>query len=60
MALKDFERFISSDEDIIYHHTKSRTTCFFNTRFNKTFHVADVLGGDVFIRHRKPPFRIVK
>ena len=26
MALKDFERFISSDNDIIYHHTNSRTT----------------------------------
>ena len=26
MALKDFERFTSSDDDIIYHHTKSRIT----------------------------------
>ena len=28
MALKDFERFTSSDDDIIYHHTKSRITIF--------------------------------
>ena len=26
MALKDFERFTSSDDDIIYHHAKSRIT----------------------------------
>ena len=26
MALKDFERFTSSDDDIIYNHTKSRIT----------------------------------
>ena len=29
MALKDFERFPSSDDDIIYQHTKSRITIIF-------------------------------
>ena len=28
MALNDFERLISSDDDIIYHHTKIRTIYF--------------------------------
>ena len=37
MALKDFERFTSSDDDIIYHHTKSRITL--NKKFFVFWHI---------------------